>query len=229
MRLLWSEPYLWIHVAGLAALPLALELCLLGLAVGDPILPVWLEILLVALVGVGPILWMQIQRPFYIFSLLIIALTPEQLNQNQQRILRLFKASSARIWALVTAIAAVVILVQLYNLAPIAAEVNPLSSGGRPLGLVVAVVGFFASNLFLQVPVSVLRILLQTDAQFLATEPYPLAQIRQDFTIPGFQVNQILPPLEPTAPANRQATPQGNPSANATGVVSQTDLDLPTK
>jgi len=53
MRSFWTEPFLWIHLAGIAALPLALELVWLGLAVGDPILPVWLELVLVIATGTG--------------------------------------------------------------------------------------------------------------------------------------------------------------------------------
>jgi len=42
-----SEPILWIHVAG-SVVPIFLELCLLGLAVSDPLLPAWLELFIVA-------------------------------------------------------------------------------------------------------------------------------------------------------------------------------------
>jgi hypothetical protein len=34
-----SDPYLWVHLAGLATVPLWIDLCLLGLAVGNPALP----------------------------------------------------------------------------------------------------------------------------------------------------------------------------------------------
>ena len=77
MRSFWSDPYLWVHLAGLAAVPIFLEICLIGFAVGDPLLPGWLELLLVAAIGSAPILWMQWQRPFYIFSLVGVALQPE--------------------------------------------------------------------------------------------------------------------------------------------------------
>jgi len=227
MRLLWSEPYLWLHLAGLAAVPLCLEACLLGLAAGDPVLPVWLELLLLLLIGIGPILWMQLQRPFYIFSLLAVALPPEQLSENQRRILCRFRDRTAQAWAIVTAIAAAVILIQLYRLAPIAAEVTPFGPGGRLLGLIVAGLAFLASHLFLQVPVSVLRILLYRDAQFLATEPYPLEQIRSGFTIPGIQVNQILPPLAPeTEIPAAPAVPSTVTPTTASAPV-DSDLDNP--
>jgi hypothetical protein len=94
MRSFWTEPFLWIHLAGIAALPLALELVWLGLAVGDPILPVWLELLLVAAVGIVPVLWMQLTRPFDIFSILVLAMKPEQLTQEQRRLLSLFKTKN---------------------------------------------------------------------------------------------------------------------------------------
>jgi hypothetical protein len=211
MRSLRSERYLWIHLAGLAAVPIALAVCMLGLAAGDPILPPWLELLLLGLLGIGPILWMQLQQPFYIFSILVIALGPEQLTEQQRRILRLFKTQGTRIGAVATAIGAAVILIQLYRLAPIAAEVTPFAAGGRLLGLTIAAVAFFGSHLFLQVPVSVLWVLWQRDDQLQATEPYPLGQIRKDFTVPGIQVSQILPPLIQDTPAVR--VPPGTTAA----------------
>jgi len=190
----WSERFLWIHVAGLAVLPMTLELCLLGLAVGDPVLPVWLELLLVGSIGIAPVLWMQWQRPFYIFSTLVIALKPEQLTSDQQRLLSLFKASSARLWTAIAAVASAMALWQLYQIAPVAAGIVPLQS--HLLGLLLAAVAFLVSNLFFQVPLSALRVLLTSNAKAEATEPYPVAQIRQDFSVLGLQVQQILPPLE---------------------------------
>ncbi|HTL88469.1 MAG TPA: low-complexity tail membrane protein, partial [Leptolyngbya sp.] len=80
MRSFWTEPYLWIHLAGIAVLPLSLMICLLGLAAGDPILPPVVELGLVAIAGIAPIAWMQIQQPFCIFSLLAVAVRPERLS-----------------------------------------------------------------------------------------------------------------------------------------------------
>lgn len=213
MSSFWSERFLWIHLAGLAALPVALELCILGLATGDPILPIWLELLWVGSIGIVPVLWMQWQRPFDIFSLLIAVVKPEQLTPNQKRILSLFKTKETRIGALLAAGLSVGILWQLFKVAAIAVEVVPSLPGGRIIGLLVAAMAFAAANLFLQVPVSVLRVLLSSDADLMATEPYPVEQIRQDFTLLGFQVKQILPPLaeEPTQPS-ASATVQGQPS-----------------
>ena len=104
MRSFWSEPFLWIHLAGLAALPLCLALCWLGLASGESLLPGWLEICLVAIAGITPILWMQLARPFNIFSILVVALKPEQLTTQQRQILSLFKRPLNKVLALLAPI-----------------------------------------------------------------------------------------------------------------------------
>ncbi|MBC7823386.1 MAG: low-complexity tail membrane protein [Candidatus Parcubacteria bacterium] len=197
MRAFWSDPYLWVHAAGLAALPLCLLVCLLGLAVGDPLLPVWLELGLIAAVGIAPIVWMQWQKPFYIFSLVAIALKPAQLTDDQRRILTLFKTRRSPIWIGLGTLLLLVMLRQIYYVAPISAEVTPFALGLRGLGLVVAAIAFLASNLFLQVPLSVIRVLLTSEQAFAATEPFAVEQIPQAFSVLGLRVNQILPSLLP--------------------------------
>ncbi|NJL84666.1 MAG: low-complexity tail membrane protein, partial [Chloroflexaceae bacterium] len=117
----WFEPFLWIHAAGIAALPLFLGMCLLGLAVGSPVLPVWLEVFLVAIAGIVPVLWMQWFRPFYIFSILAVAVKPEKLTPLQQRILTRFKSAVNRGIAVFVAVLLAVILWQIYKLSPLAA------------------------------------------------------------------------------------------------------------
>src|ERR671932_376548 len=123
MRSFWTEPFLWIHLAGIAALPLTLELVWVGLAVADPILPVWLELLLVAAVGIGPVLWMQLTRPFDIFSVLFLAMKPEQLTEEQRRLLRLFKTKTNRVLTVVAAVFMLWVLWQIYRMAPVAAAI----------------------------------------------------------------------------------------------------------
>lgn len=195
MRSFWSDPYLWIHLAGVAALPIFLEICLLGLAAGDPFLPPVLELGLIAIVGIAPIFWMQWQRPFYIFSLLAIALQPAQLSDQERRLLRFFKSQEVRVLTAIAPIILTIILWQLYKLAPMAAEITPFS--GRLVGLLVAAIAFLGCNLFLQVPLSVVRVLLAGEAEFAAVEPYPLERIGQDFTVLGLRVKQILPAIAP--------------------------------
>lgn len=190
-----SEPILWIHVAGLATLPIFLEVCLLGLAVGHPVLPALLELLLVTTIGVVPVLWMQLNRPFYIFAILAIALKQEELTLEQRKILSLINTRLNRVLAVVGAVILIGVLWQLYQLAPIAAEKTSFLPQWRGLGLLIASLAFLASNVFLQIPLSVARVLVTSDAEFTATKPYTLERIPPDFTIIGLQVNQILPTL----------------------------------
>ncbi|MDP8965167.1 MAG: low-complexity tail membrane protein [Cyanobacteriota bacterium] len=208
MRSFWTEPFLWIHLAGLAAVPLALEFVWLGLAVGDPILPVWLEFLLVAAIGIGPVLWMQLTRPFDIFSILVLAMKPEQLTQEQRRLLSLFRTKTNPVVTIGAAVFMLWVLWQIYRVAPVAAAVAPLASKWRIAGLLGAGLAFLASNLFLQVPLSVVQVLLTSESEFGATEPYPLEKTPQDFTIPGVRVNRILPPMITESAASRGSVPQ---------------------
>jgi len=194
MRSFWFDPYLWVHLAGIAAVPLLLELCLLGLASGEPLFPVWFELLFVGAIGILPILWMQWQRPFSIFSLVILALKPSQLTEDQRRILQRFKLPVHRILAVLSAVGMVWVLWQLYQIAPAVAP-TPFPGLSRTTALLIAAIAFLGSNLFLQVPVSVLSVLLISDNTFAATPAYPPERITQDFTIPGIRVAKILPPL----------------------------------
>jgi hypothetical protein len=199
MRSFWSEPFLWIHLAGLAAFPLFLELCWIGLGVGDPLLPVWLEVALIASVGIIPVLWMQFSRPFNIFSILAVAIKPEKLSLDQRRILSLLKSPVHQLIASGGAVFMFWVLWQIYQAAPIATGIAPFPSSWRLAGLLLAGFAFLASNLFLQVPLAVFQVLFTSEAQFAATAAYPVEKIAQDFTIPGWQVDKILP-LEITNP-----------------------------
>lgn len=193
MRSFWSEPFLWIHLSGAAALPIFLGLCLLGLAVGSPLLPVWLEMFLVAVAGIVPVLWMQWFRPFYIFSILVVAVKPQNLTSLQHRILTRFKTKLNQGIALFVAVLLTVILWQLYRLAPLAASVAPFPPSWRWAGLLLAASAFLASNLFLQVSASVMTVLLTPESEFSATKPHVVEKIRQDFTIAPWQVDRLLP------------------------------------
>ena len=186
---------MWIHLSGVAALPIFLGLCLLGLAVGSPLLPVWLEMFLVAVAGIVPVLWMQWFRPFYIFSILVVAVKPQNLTSLQHRILTRFKTKLNKGLALFVAVLLAVILWQLYRLAPLAASVAPFPPSWRWAGLLLAASAFLASNLFLQVSASVMAVLLTPESEFAATKPHVLEKIRQDFTIAPWQVDRLLPAL----------------------------------
>lgn len=200
MRSFWFDPYLWVHLAGIAAVPLFLGFCLLGLAIGSPLFPAWFELLLVGAIGILPILWMQWQRPFSIFSLLLLALKPAQLTEEQRRILQRFKTPLNRILAVLSAVAMAWALWQLYKIAPTVAP-GLFPGISRGVALLVAAIAFLGSNLFLQVPVSVLAVLFTNEAAFATTPPYPPERITEDFTIPGIRVDKILPPLLRPLPA----------------------------
>ncbi|UKO98413.1 low-complexity tail membrane protein [Nostoc sp. UHCC 0870] len=195
MRSFRSEPILWIHVAGLATLPVFLLLCLLFLSVGQPLLPMWMELLLVAGIGVMPLLWMQLRRPFYIYAILGVALKPENLTEQQRKILCLINTKLNRVLALLAAIISILILWQLYQVTPLVVNVASFLPQWRSLALLMAGLTFLASNLFLQIPLSVARVLVTNDTEFAALEPLPLEKINQDFTILGVRVNKILPQL----------------------------------
>jgi hypothetical protein len=196
MRSFRSDPYLWVHLAGVAAVPIFLELCLVGLGMGSSLMPIWFELVFVGGLGIAPILWMQWQKPFSIFSLLLLAVRSDHLTEDQRKILGLFKDPIQRILSVTVAIAMAAILWQLYRVAPIAHGVI-LPSATRGTGLLWAAIAFFFANLFLQVPMSVLRVLLLGDRTLVAAAPYPVEQIPSAFTIAGFRVQKILPELVP--------------------------------
>ncbi|MEG4392183.1 low-complexity tail membrane protein [Microcoleus sp. BROC3] len=231
MRSFWSDPFLWIHLSGAAALPIFLGLCLLGLAVGSPLLPVWLEMFLVAVAGIVPVLWMQWFRPFYIFSILVVAVKPQNLTNAQHRILTRFKTKLNQGLALFVALLLAVILWQLYRFAPLAASVAPFPPSWRWAGLLLAASAFLASNLFLQVSASVIAVLLTPESEFAATKPHILEKIRQDFTIAGWQVDRLLPAfaVETTAavapPAESIEPASGIGNSSAGSIVSPKTAD----
>ena len=193
MRSFRSEPFLWIHLAGIAVVPLSLQVVWLGLAVGTPVPFFWLELLLVAAAGIFPVFWMQWQRPLDIFSLLILAVKPEEMTESQRQILSLLKSNRQRLLSVIAAIVMLLVLWQLYQLAPIAAMAASIIPPFRLLGLLIASVAFLLSNLFFQVPVSVLGVFLTSPEKSADREPYPVAEIEKDFTIPGWRVGQIFP------------------------------------
>jgi hypothetical protein len=192
MKKSWSDPYLWVHVAGAATLPFWFLLCLLGLAAGDPILPMGLELLLVAVLGIAPVVWMQLKRPYSLYSLLFVTLKPEKLSEDQRRVLTWVKAGSPLFLA-GGAIALSLVLKLISDGTVIAAASTPIPN--HFLGLIVAIVAFLGANLFLQVPLSALQILLTSDGTFGAIAPYANARILSDFTVPGIKIDKILPEL----------------------------------
>jgi hypothetical protein len=194
------DPYLWVHLAGLATVPLWIDLCLLGLAVGSPSLP-GLELGFMGAVGVLPVLAVQLWRPFYIFSLPGLALRPRALHDDQRRLLTQFRRWRVRLGALVVPILLVWALVTLYPLAFLARDMTPFGDWGRLGGVAIAALGFLMANLFLQVPVAVLQVLATPDRRFQNVVPYPADRVAADFSWLGLPVGQILPAIAPPTSA----------------------------
>lgn len=201
------DPYLWLHLAGLAALPLWLDLCLAGLAVGNPVVPPWLEQGLLVLIGTVPVLWMQWHRPFYLFSALVVAVRPQYLSEEQRRLLQLQRGWLGRIVAIAIAAVSVWLLSVLYALAPVAATTTPLAGSSRVAGWLVGAIAFLLANLFLQVSGSALRLLLARPSAVAAATPYPLEAIPHDFTLVGLRVAKLLPERVVTQPSPEAITP----------------------
>jgi hypothetical protein len=171
----------------------------------------------VAVAGIVPVLWMQWFRPFYIFSILVVAVKPQNLTSLQHRILTRFKTKLNKGIALFVAVLLAVILWQLYRFAPLAASVAPFPPSWRWARLLLAACAFLASNLFLQVSTSVMAVLLTPESEFAATKPYVLEKIRQDFTIAGWQVDRLLPALTAETTAAVPAPAESIESASGIG------------
>lgn len=186
-----SEPFLWIHLVGIALFPAMIEIALLGLTIGDSY-SYFIELPLIAAIAILPILWMQLSRPFDIFSVLLFSLKPECLTAEQRKILSLFKTAKQKIWSLIAAGVMLLLLWLIYRLSPLAIGIGAFLPQWRILGLAIAGIAFLGSNLFLQIPLSVLQVLLTEDSKFIQTEPYPLQAIAENFTVPGIKVSQIL-------------------------------------
>lgn len=190
------DPYLWVHLAGLATVPLWIDLCLLGLAVGNPTLPA-LELGVIVGLGVLPVLVMQLCRPFYIYSLPGIALRPAALSPDQRRQLSQFRQWRVRLGALLVPVPLLWVLVKLYPLAFLARDITPFDGWGRLGGIAIAAVSFCLANLFLQVPVAVLQVLATPDRRMAAVLPYPTEAIAANFSWLGLSVGKLLPSLVP--------------------------------
>lgn len=188
------DPYLWVHLAGLAALPLCAELCLLGLAAGDPLLPGGWDWLLVGLLGTAPIVAMQWLRPFYPFSVLLVSLRADRLNETQQRILQRWAGWETKAIALIASLLVLWALQRLDQLSPLAAEIAPLDQ--RAIGLLVVWLGALLGSLLLTVALVSLWVLLTPQTAFSAIEPFPVGNVPSSFLRLSVRLTKVLPDLE---------------------------------
>ncbi|MEO1340455.1 MAG: low-complexity tail membrane protein, partial [Cyanobacteria bacterium J06635_13] len=91
-----SELFLWIHLGGIVMFPLFLVITLVGLCTGERYSYV-IELSLLVLIAIVPILLMQLYRPFNIFSVLFLSLKPENLTENQRKILVRFQTKQQKL------------------------------------------------------------------------------------------------------------------------------------
>jgi len=187
-----NEPFLWIHLSGIAVAPIALLIVWLSLAIATPITPYWLELIILGIIGIIPILLMQWQKPFEIFSLLVVSLRPEVLTLEQRKILSLFKRPKQQFLALLTALLMAGKLYGIYYFAPLAALPVVNFPQVRLLALLVAAIAFLVANLFVQVPVSVLGILVTQNKVYEETTPINIEDIPKNLTVPGLRVRKIF-------------------------------------
>ncbi|NJM97599.1 MAG: low-complexity tail membrane protein [Phormidesmis sp. RL_2_1] len=220
---LQQERYLWVHLVGLAAVPLLLALCLAGLASAGPAFDYpaafGLQFWAIALFGIIPSLWMQIARPFYPFSLPPVALKPDVLSEDQRRCLTILKSWQVKALAGITAGLALWLLAQLYQRSP---QITPIMT--PTAGLINAAVAFFLSCLFLQISVSAVRSLLVGPNVLQRVPPYEASAIAADFLIVGLRVPAILP--MPTSPV--PASSGEEPATAAKPTVPQPTVSQPT-
>jgi hypothetical protein len=183
---LQQNRYLWVHLVALAAVPLLLDICWIGLASAGPILPGSLAFWAIALLGIGPSLWMQLAKPFYVFSLPPLALRPSALSDDQRRCLRLLKSWQIKMLA---ALAALLALWTLWQLAARSPQITPMLPA--QVGLISAAVSFFWACVFLQVSISAGRSLLVGPATLKRVAPYEVSAIATDFLMVGVRVEKI--------------------------------------
>jgi hypothetical protein len=188
-----------------------------------------LELVAIALLGVAPVLLMQIRRPFCIFSLLFLALKPAILNEDQRRLLTLFRRWWVRLVAVLVPLPLVWALLALYPVAVVASDITPFAEWGRFGGVAIAAGSFLMANLFWQVPISVLLVMATAEKRFQATSPYPVEQISQDFTQIGLLLSRILPTvlLPGTVAQPAQAHPSPVPDVEPSVALSNGQKAFP--
>ncbi|ANV83708.1 hypothetical protein AWQ21_04510 [Picosynechococcus sp. PCC 7003] len=188
------EPYFWLHVAGLALLPLIWSLLAIALAIGIPFPVANVELGLIVLLGGVPVWLLQILRPWQPFSLFVFQIPPERLDERQRQILRLVQGTRQPILNVLGAIAMVILLWQVAHYAPLAVGLTAGLPQWHILGLFAAILLFFFGNILLQIPLTLLPALLISETTAQAIDPHPTVSIRRDFACWGLPLGQLFPP-----------------------------------
>ena len=185
---LQQNRYLWVHFAGLAFVPLLLDICLAGLASAGPALPFGWQFWTIALFGIAPALAMQWLKPFYIFSLPPSALKPAALSEDQRRCLQIFKSWQIKALAILVAAFSLWLLVKIYLMLP---RISPILKPSA--GLFCGAIAFFTASTFMQISVSAGRALLIGPKALKRVPAVEESAIANDFLILGFRLNTLLP------------------------------------
>ena len=183
-------------MAGIGVFPLWMALTVMGLATGDPRLPVWLEQLLVLSLGIGLVARMQIRRPFYLFSILAVARPPDQLSPQRRRILSGFRSKPYLLVPLLVILVMIALGEWLYDIAPLFHALSFLPEN-RFIGLIVAGVGFWGANLFIQIPAAAAWALSSDQHQLEQYEPVDPESIEEQFTVIGKRWSNLLSRWDP--------------------------------
>jgi len=189
------DPYIWIHVAGLAIAPIFLEFAWMGFALAGSL--TYLEFILLAAIGLIPIFWMQWNKPFNIYSLLFWCLKPEELTIEQRKVLSLYKLPTKRLLTLFLSAGMLLLLWLIYKNAPLASSAaQRLFPSIKLLGLLMASLSFVLANLFIQVALSTLAVLLTSKKALENVSLWETENISRDFTCFGWKLKKIVPNLK---------------------------------
>jgi hypothetical protein len=187
-----SEPFLWFHVALLAAVPLTLILGMLGLGVGDPVLPEWFEITVLGLPAIALPIGLQWWKPLSPFSLWLFAKPLELTDDNERRILAVVKDFKTVLVAIALGVVIDAIFYKMYSAAPIVANALPLPDGLRILGMIWWLGFFLISNFLIQAGAVAIRVLLLSESDLNQLTPLPLENINSTFTSLGKRSPDLL-------------------------------------
>ncbi len=215
---LQQNRYLWVHFAGLAFVPLLLDICLAGLASAGPALPFQGQFWAIALFSILPAWAMQWLKPFYIFSLPPSALKPSALSEDQRRCLQIFKSWQIKALAVLVAIFSLWLLAQIYAVLP---QIRPVLMPRA--GLICGAFAFFTASAFMQISVSAGRALLVGPQALKRVPAVDAGAIATDFLILGIRLNKLLPEV-PTQAASESAEPYVATSEIAADAEPTSDL-----
>ncbi|AFY74066.1 hypothetical protein Syn7502_02042 [Synechococcus sp. PCC 7502] len=187
-----AEPFLWFHIALLAAVPLTLVIGMLGLGVGDPVLPEWLEITVLGLPPIALPVILQWWKPLSPFSVWLFAKPLELTDDNERRILTVVKEFKTVLVAIALGVLIDAIFCKIYAGAPLVENVLPLPDGLRIIGIIWWLAFFLVSNLLLQAGAVAIRVLLRSEADLNQLNPLPIENINSAFTSLGKRSPRLL-------------------------------------